>query len=127
MSGGEFTLTPSDLSLLERLETSLWETETRFDRALMTKTLAADFVEFGGSGRVWSREQCLDLAQESIAAQIPLENFAVKVIAPDVALITYVSAVATARGGERANRSSLWSRVDGRWQLRFHQGTPIPD
>ena len=44
---------------LTRLEESLWRTETRFDIELMDRTLAADFVEFGRSGRRYDREGVL--------------------------------------------------------------------
>jgi hypothetical protein len=44
----------------------------------------------------------------------------------NLAQVTYVSAV-TFEGVEQwARRSSLWSRIGRGWQLRFHQGTPIP-
>ncbi len=42
----------------------------------------------------------------------------------NVALVTYISEVKYEQT-EIANRSSLWTRTDGRWQIRFHQGTPV--
>jgi hypothetical protein len=55
-----------------------------------------------------------------------LRNFAAHLIAADIALVTYISEVL---GGELvvSNRSSLWTHKQGRWQLRFHQGTPRLD
>ena len=109
---------------LYALEESLWRPETRFDRALMERTLAADFFEFGRSGRVWTREDCLAHDYQEINARLPLDNFAVHDVSDDVVMVTYVSAVTYDGVEELANRCSVWRRVGGDWQLRFHQGTP---
>ena len=91
----------------------------------MEATLAPDFVEFGRSGRVYSREDTLALEPESFRAKLPLENWQAHRLSPDIALVTYVSEVER-DGTERANRSSIWSRTETGWRLRFHQGTPVP-
>jgi hypothetical protein len=113
---------------LRRLEESLWRAETRFDREHMNEVLAPDFFEFGRSGRVYRREDTLDVpadvAAQPINARLPLAKFAVRLIAADVALVTYVSHVTYGEVTEAANRSSLWSRHAGGWRIRFHQGTP---
>jgi hypothetical protein len=106
------------------LEESLWRPETRFDRALMERTFAPDFFEFGRSGRVWSRAECLEHEMQPIAARLPLLDFAVHVVAENVMLVTYVSAVTYDGAEEFANRSSIWRRIGHDWQLCFHQGTP---
>ncbi len=117
-----------DIDELRRLEESLWRAETRFDRALMDETFAADFYEIGRSGRVHSREACLDLpAEPEIAIVLPLPDFAVRMLAPDLAQVTYSSFVTYDGVLQRGRRSSMWSRTDGRWRLRFHQGTPFPE
>lgn len=113
----------ADREGLRRLEDSLWRPETRFDRDYMERILAADFVEFGRSGRVYSRDDILELPSRAIDAR--LRDFAVQAIGRDVALVTYVSAVSRDDGTiELGNRSSIWTRDRDRWQLRFHQGTP---
>jgi ribonuclease HI len=43
-------------------------------------------------------------------------------LAPEVVLVTYDSVTQAGR----ARRSSVWVRDRGRWQLRAHQGTPVP-
>ena len=106
---------------LIELEWALWRAETRFDPEFMERTLAADFREFGRSGRVYERADTLAVSGDSIEAE--LRDFQLAMLADDVALMTYVSEV---RHGvlDLANRTSIWVRRDGRWQLRFHQGTP---
>ena len=113
-----------DYELLKELEESLWRTERRFDRDYMDATLAPDFFEFGRSGRVYERNDTLNVEGGTIHTRLPLPQFAVRLIAGDVALVTYVSEVTYGNTVERANRSSLWSRCPTGWRLRFHQGTP---
>ncbi len=57
--------------------------------------------------------------------QRSLTDFKTLVLAPDVVLVTYR---AVRQLGHEASpitslRSSIWQRIDGRWQMRFHQGT----
>jgi hypothetical protein len=66
-----------------------------------------------------------NLAGESAPGPIWSQDFKVDIIAGDVALLTYRSAVANADGqlSHHALRSSLWQRSARGWQMRFHQGT----
>ncbi len=110
---------------LEQLEEGLWKAATRFDMDWMEETLAPDFFEFGRSGRVYSREDTLGIESQTIAARLPRANFRARLISPDAALATYVSRVTYDGVEELGNRSSIWSRTEHGWQLRFHQGTPV--
>ena len=114
-------LPSADRQDLARLEESLWRAETRFDRDHMEHVLAADFVEFGRSGRVHSRDDILAAPPGEISTA--LRDLVVRSLATDVALVTYVSEVPE-EGDGVGNRSSIWTRTNGEWRLRFHQGTP---
>jgi hypothetical protein len=85
--------------------------------------IADGFLEFGASGRMWDEASMREtLAGATPMAPVDLEAFVVAELAPDVALVTY------RLGPPRpSNRSSVWVRRDGRWQVRFHQGTLQPD
>jgi len=113
----------SDWAELRALEESLWRGETRFDRPLMEKTFAHDFYEVGRSGRIHTRQDCLDLSPEPIDAVLPLADFSVRLIAADVAQVTYTSHVTYGGVVQRGHRSSIWTRGADSWVLRFHQGT----
>lgn len=117
-------LSEQDRFALERLEEELWREETRFDRKRMAEIIAPDFLEFGRSGRIYRREDSLAVSQQPIDALLPLPNFEARLLHPDVALVTYNSAVRYDGVVQRARRSSIWSRTSGSWKLRFHQGTP---
>lgn len=117
---------PDDaVAALRDLEESLWCDETRYDRTDMGVVLAPGLVEFGMSGRRYDRDAIIDSEPGPIGARLPLQDFTVVFVRPDLALVTYVSED-EADGPRRANRTSLWDRAGGHWQLLFHQGTALP-
>jgi hypothetical protein len=108
---------------LAALELTLWRSETRHDRALMDATFAPDCREFGRSGRRYTREDLLPTG-ESHPVDATLHGLTITNFGDALALVTYISELRRPTGTEWANRSSLWDRTSGHWQLRFHQGTP---
>lgn len=80
-------------------------------------------MEFGSSGRTYAKADMLAALREEATSAVSASGFRLRLLAPDVALLTYRSC----RHGEpafHALRSSLWRREGGRWRLVFHQGTP---
>jgi hypothetical protein len=120
-------LTDEDRELLRKLEEELWRAETRFDRHRMEELIAGDFFEFGRSGRVSQREDTLDVPRGPIDAVLPLPNFQARLLTPAVAQVIYNSAVTYDGIVYHARRSSIWSRTETGWRLRFHQGTQFKD
>lgn len=90
----------------------------------MEELLAPDFVEFGRSGRVYRRGDTLAVPRGPIDAVLPLPGFRVRSLSPEIAQVTYDSAVTYGGVVQHARRSSIWSRAAAGWVLRFHQGTP---
>lgn len=121
------TLDPDDLASLRALEESLWCAATRFDPVLMDRTLAPEFHEIGRSGRRHARAALLFARDPDavINATLPLPEYHVELIAPGVALATYVSELHIGARVERARRASIWLRSGQGWKLRYHQGTAI--
>lgn len=118
-------MSKQDRDTLERLEEELWREETRFDQRRMTEVIAPDFLEFGRSGRTYTRDDCLAIQRQPIEAVIPLPDFRARLLHPDIAQVTYNSAVKYDGLVQHARRSSIWSRTRSGWVLRFHQGTPF--
>jgi len=117
-------LSAEDLQAVKLLEERLWMTDFRFDRSWMEAVLADDFFEFGRSGRVYSRDQCLSISGHSINAVLPLPDFKARCLSRDIVQTTYKSIVTYEGGIEFGNRSSIWLRTSLGWELKFHQGTP---
>ncbi len=117
-------LSEHDRVTLQQLEEELWREATRFDQQRMLEIIAPDFLEFGRSGRTYRREDTLAITRGPIDAVLPLPDFEARLLHPDIAQVTYNSAVTYDGVVQRARRSSVWSRVSSGWVLRFHQGTP---
>ena len=117
-------LSPDDIAELTRLEEAMWTAATRFDATFQQERLGADFFEFGQSGRVYAREQAIHTGGGEINARIPLDGLQIRPIDESTAQVTYNSHVEHEGVVEHARRSSIWTRMDRGWVMRFHQGTP---
>ncbi len=113
---------------LRRTEEALLDPAVRSDRTRVAELLADDFVEFGSSGRTWTRDQILDLLAGEAPAPIHMMDFECFLLAEDVALVTYRTSRTDAHSGIQISslRSSIWTKKPGGWRLRFHQGTRTP-
>jgi hypothetical protein len=118
-------LTAEDHATLIELEESMWREATRFDLAFQQRSFAADFVEFGRSGRMYTREDIIRTEASPICATLPLPNLKVRLLDAHTAQLLYDSQCIHDGVVEFARRSSIWSRTDGGWVMRFHQGTPF--
>lgn len=117
-------ISQKDRATLTTLEENMWRETTRFDPTFQSQRFAPDFFEFGRSGRVYSRDQSIRVASKPIHAVLPLPNLAIRLIDHNTAQITYNSHVTYDGVTEYARRSSIWSRTENGWVMRFHQGTP---
>ena len=105
------------------LETALAAANPQGVEGGLASLVADDFLEFGASGRTWDAASMREtLATASPTDLVEILEFDVVELAPDIALATY------RLGPPRpSNRSTIWIRRDGRWQVRFHQGTLRPE
>lgn len=122
--GFDLGATEASVEELRRLEESLWKPESRLSPEWMDGVLADGFVEIGASGRLHDRNATVVPTSGSLDVELPLPDFWVRFLAPDVALVTYLSVQRLSDGDDRrARRSSIWTLVGGGWRLAFHQGT----
>jgi hypothetical protein len=111
---------------LFRLEQQLLKPSIRRDTAALTSLLAEDFREFGSSGRIYTRQQIIEALAAESPHTIALSDMFCQQLAEDIALLTYRSTrTIELDAASHALRSSLWIYRDHRWQMLFHQGTPI--
>lgn len=116
------------ISNLKDLELFLHKPAARSDMKELAALLHDEFLEFGRSGRAHDKTSVLrDLPLERGTRRITAQSFVLSVLSPDCALLTYETAEVDQHGRlyRRALRSSIWTHTEGRWQLRFHQGTPV--
>ncbi|MFN8621835.1 MAG: DUF4440 domain-containing protein [Chloroflexota bacterium] len=103
---------------LLRLELALASRDpARIEGGLMA-LIADDFLEHGASGRTWDRAAIAEVLAGPVQPPVELSDVRLALLAPDVALLTYATPTAM--------RASVWVLRDGRWVIRFHQGTRRP-
>lgn len=118
---GELSAAETDAEAVVRLERELLDPAVRSDASRVAALLHPDFEEIGRSGRLWGRDAIVqELAAADDAAAADFELLGTETLSPEIILLT--ARTTDARGSSL--RSSLWLRVNGRWRLRFHQGTP---
>lgn len=115
------------LAELSRREPIFHRPEFASTRADFERMTADDFWEIGASGRRYSRQHVLDVLQQRepdpAEAEWETRDFHCRELGPSTYLLTY-----TLRQQERlSRRSTIWRRVDGEWQVLFHQGTLVGD
>ena len=110
---------------LRDLEESHLRFDVRSSAESMGALLADEFVEFGSSGRILNRTAVLASMSFNAACQFRIDSFAVRALAPGIALTTYRLSAWTDSGKQSrvTLRSSVWVHRTGRWLLVFHQGT----
>ena len=113
------------------LERELHDPAVRRDPARVDTLLHLDFEEVGRSGLRYTRAETIAaLASEGPSrAPIASDGFAVTALGADAALLTYRTAERLPDSSDirHVHRCSLWLRVDGRWQVRYHQATPAAE
>ena len=114
---------------LRKLEASMAKPEIRRSPEQLSRLLADDFREFGGSGRVFNKEQIIEALQNQPPIELWLDEFHVGCLSADLALVTYRGhwKFPDSEKVSHSLRSSIWRKRGGRWEVVFHQGTPVPD
>lgn len=115
------------LAALRALEVELHHPGVPCSPQRLRELLHPQFHEVGRSGRPYDLETVVRfLASQQPPPDVWSGNFAVAALGHDAVLLTYESAHRGPDGGltQRTHRSSVWLREGGRWQLRYHQGTP---
>jgi len=106
------------LDEIRGVEQQLLTAEVRGSAEALDRLVSDQFVEFGNSGRVYSKA---DIIAQMLAApniKVDVSDFQVLALSEDVALATYRTPASL--------RSSVWRREAGQWRCVFHQGTSRP-
>ena len=111
--------------LLLSSEEALLDPRVRRNPEEVGRLLTDNFVEFGSSGRAWTKDQIIELLAGESFSPVHIEDFRCDVLAEDIALVTYRAVRIDAQTGTRTSslRSSIWTNRLGLWRVRFHQGT----
>ncbi|KYG30768.1 DUF4440 domain-containing protein [Alkalihalobacillus trypoxylicola] len=105
---------------LQELEESHLKPEIRSSSIELDKILADDFFEYGSSGTVIYKKDCIVEGGIEVG-DLSLFEFDIHPLSTESVLTTY--RVRDETKNQDTLRSSIWKWIDGRWQLFFHQGT----
>lgn len=108
------------------LEEKLLQPEFRRNRESVSSLLADEFREIGSSGRLYNKQQALDLLAGEPPSRVELADFQCAPLTPDIVLVNFRTTRPDGPPTPNAAclRTSIWVRREERWQLIFHQGTP---
>jgi len=89
--------------------------------------IAADFVEFGASGKVWSKAEIIAAMSQWAPIERIVEDFGVRELSASICLVTYkvIGVTKDRQASPFSLRSSIWRYTGERWQIVFHQGTNV--
>lgn len=108
-----------DVEAVVELEQELLDPGVRGDYGQLAFLLHPEYREIGASGRLWGREELIEELVAAPGSQARFELVDAVPLGSDLVQVVY----RTVNGSGSALRSSLWQRTEGRWRLRFHQGT----
>lgn len=102
---------------IEALERFLLDSSVRQSTEQLGKLIADDFLEFGSSGKVYNKQDCIK--PDETSRKFVVSDFKIKELSKDVMLATYK----ITEDGIASLRSSIWQRYGDEWKMIFHQGT----
>ena len=110
--------------MLFDLEQRLAQVGRKLSAEDASSLIAEDFVEFGASGRVWSKAEIIAAMSQWAPVERKVEDFTVRDLSASVCLVTY-RATKDGQASPFSLRSSLWRNNGDKWQIVFHQGTNV--
>jgi hypothetical protein len=112
---------------LFELEQRLAQVDRRLSAEDAGSLIAEDFVEFGASGKVWSKAEIIAAMSQWAPMERIVENFSVRELSASVCLVTYkvIGVTEDRRNSHFTLRSSIWRYTGEGWQIVFHQGTNV--
>jgi ribonuclease HI len=105
-------------------EIALLTSDTRRHSGEVDGLLHADFVEIGRSGRRWARAETVSALEGEAPRETPeTDEWLFSELAPGLVLVTYRLLSPTGQ----SRHSSIWDLRNGAPEIRFHQGTVVPE
>ncbi|XMB86749.1 DUF4440 domain-containing protein [Mycoplasmatota bacterium WC44] len=107
--------------VIYNLEKKLLVTEIRNSPDELNLLLHDNFIEYGKSGNIYTKNDCIGV--DGIGEiNVKILDFEIEILSKQSVLAKYKSY--NVDKDKTALRSSIWIFENNRWQLLFHQGTP---
>ncbi|MEK7514919.1 MAG: DUF4440 domain-containing protein [Patescibacteria group bacterium] len=112
--------------IIFELENSLQQPSVRKSAEKLNDLISEDFVEFGSSGLVYTKQDVLNNLPASPEIKFIMTDFKITILSTDIIQSTFKTEKTNTQTGKvtQSLRSSLWRNENGKWRMIFHQGTP---
>ena len=110
-------------AILIGLEQELLRPSVRADGRRLNALITDDFLEVGATGRSFVKAEVLVRLPQESGVVFAASEMRACLLAPDVALVTYLASRTHEGQTAHSVRSSVWVQHAGNWQMRYHQGT----
>ena len=112
--------------IIYKLETSLLQQEVRLSSESLDMLISDDFVEYGSSGLVYNKDIILERLPKEVSPSYVLYDFEIVVLSENIIQTRFKTDRINIDNTKTVSlRTSLWRKTDNKWQIFFHQGTPI--
>ncbi len=111
---------------IHKLELKLLDPKVRVSVDALDELLADEFIEYGSSGLVYGKQTILERLPSGPVSAYTLYDFEIGVLSDFVIQAKYKTDRTNPDGSKlKSLRSSIWKNINGKWQMVFHQGTPL--
>lgn len=110
------------------LELELLKPEVRRSPSELNRLISDDFLEFGGSGKSFGKQEVLKRLPQESPPEFSSRDFQLRPLSDNIVQLIYKATMLKAGAAQISYslRSSLWQHNGDHWQMLFHQGTLCP-
>ncbi len=127
--------TPKESAAAEKeiksLTTQMYEAEKRKDIDFIFAHMSDDFAEVAGDGRIYRRDDIKAAFGGLVLKNYKLSDCFFKLMTSDSAYMSCLMEVDATFNGQQFPKQFrvtwVWSKIKGKWLVRFEQGTLIPE
>ncbi len=112
--------------IIYKLETDLLKPEVRSSIEKLDELLTNDFVEYGSSGLIYDKAAILERLPKGVSPSYILNDFEIIVLSENIIQTRFKTDRINLDNTKTISlRTSLWRKNGNKWQIFFHQGTPV--
>ncbi|WP_281558370.1 DUF4440 domain-containing protein [Thalassomonas sp. RHCl1] len=110
------------------LEMDLLKPEVRRSPSALDRLISDDFLEIGGSGRSFGKDEVLSRLPQETPPTFSAQDFELRQLSDNLVQLLYKATMLKAGAAQTSYslRSTLWQLKEDNWQMLFHQGTLCP-
>lgn len=112
--------------IIYKIETDLLKPEIRKSREKLNEILADNFIEYGSSGLIYDKNTILERLPTEDSPVYTLYDFEFFILSENIVQTRFKTDRININGARTSSlRNSIWGKINNKWQIFFHQGTPI--